>query len=88
MSICPRVGGMAEYLDRLRTQPDLQKRQTRSRNILKHVPVVGEPAEQMLWQLKESLKQGLHSGMLFEEMGFRYIGPIDGHDIPQLLQDT
>ena len=53
---------------------------------LNKVPVLGDPVERMLWQAKESIKAGLHGGMLFEELGFRYFGPIDGHSIPQLLQ--
>ena len=49
--------------------------------LLNHVPVLGDPAERFLAQLKEGVKAGLHGGMLFEELGFRYIGPIDGHNI-------
>ena len=48
---------------------------------LNRVPLFGDPVERFLAQLKESVKAGLHGGMLFEELGFRYIGPIDGHDI-------
>jgi 1-deoxy-D-xylulose-5-phosphate synthase len=47
------------------------------------VPLLGEGME-LLFQLKEGIKAGLHGGMLFEELGFRYIGPIDGHNIGQL----
>ena len=49
--------------------------------MLNHVPVFGDPAERMLAQIKEGVKAGLHGGMLFEELGIRYVGPIDGHDI-------
>lgn len=86
MSICPRVGGVAEYLDRLRTSSNYKNIKHQISRILKNIPVVGDPAEQFLWQMKESLKSGLHMGMLFEELNFRYIGPIDGHNIPQLLK--
>ncbi len=48
------------------------------------MPVFGDPAERFLAQLKEAAKAGLHGGMLFEDLGFRYIGPIDGHNIPML----
>ncbi len=86
MSICPRVGGVAEYLDRLRTNSHYKNIKQQISKILKKVPVVGDPAEQFLWQVKESIKSGLHMGMLFEELNFNYIGPIDGHNIPQLLK--
>ena len=48
------------------------------------MPVFGDPAERFLAQLKEAIKAGLHGGMLFEDLGFRYIGPIDGHNIALL----
>ncbi len=81
MSICPRVGGMGEYLDRLRTNPFYTGLKTEVVKVLNRVPVLGDPAERLLAQVKEAVKAGLHGGMLFEELGFRYIGPIDGHNI-------
>ncbi len=84
MSICPRVGGMAHYLDRLRTNPIYAGFKGEVVKILNHVPVLGDPAERFLAQLKEAFKAGLHGGMLFEDLGFRYLGPIDGHNIPLL----
>ena len=84
MSICPRVGGMASYLDRLRTNAFYTGLKTEVVNLLNRVPVFGDPAERFLAQLKEGVKAGLHGGMLFEELGFRYLGPIDGHNIPVL----
>jgi 1-deoxy-D-xylulose-5-phosphate synthase len=84
MSICPRVGGLASYLDRLRTNPYYTGLKTEIVKALNHVPVLGDPAERFLAQLKEGVKAGLHGGMLFEELGMRYIGPIDGHNIPVL----
>ncbi len=53
-------------------------------NLLNKVPVVGDPVERLLGQIKESIKAGLHGGMLFEELGFRYVGPVDGHNIASL----
>ncbi len=81
MSICPRVGSVARYLDRLRTNPFYTGLKNEVVRMLNHVPVFGDPAERMLAQIKEGVKAGLHGGMLFEELGIRYIGPIDGHDI-------
>jgi 1-deoxy-D-xylulose-5-phosphate synthase len=81
MSICPRVGSVARYLDRLRTNPFYTGLKNEVVRMLNHVPVFGDPAERMLAQIKEGVKAGLHGGMLFEELGIRYVGPIDGHDI-------
>ncbi len=84
MSICPRVGGMGEYLDRLRVNTLYTGLKSEVLKVLNKVPLLGDPAERFLAQLKESIKAGLHGGMLFEELNFRYIGPIDGHNIGQL----
>ncbi|MCA9221175.1 MAG: 1-deoxy-D-xylulose-5-phosphate synthase, partial [Planctomycetales bacterium] len=81
MSICPRVGGMASYMDRLRTNPMYTGLKHEVVRALNMVPVFGDPAERFLAQLKEGIKAGLHGGMMFEELGFRYIGPIDGHNV-------
>lgn len=84
MSICPRVGGLGQYLDRLRVNSLYTGLKSEVLKILNKVPVFGDPAERFLAQLKESIKAGLHGGMLFEELSFRYIGPVDGHNIAQL----
>lgn len=84
MSICPRVGGLAHYLDRLRTNPLYTGFKTEVVKTLNRVPLFGDPAERFLAQMKEAIKAGLHGGMLFEELGFRYLGPIDGHNIAVL----
>ena len=81
MSICPRVGGMADYLDRLRLNPMYTGLKDEVAKILHKVPLLGDPTERFLVQLKEAAKAGLSGGMIFEDMGFRYIGPIDGHNI-------
>ncbi len=84
MSICPRVGGIGDYLDRLRTNPFYTGLKTEVVRVLNKVPVLGDPAERLLAQVKEAVKAGLHGGMLFEDLGFRYIGPIDGHNLALL----
>jgi len=81
MSICPRVGGMASYLDKLRTYQVYTGMKTEVQRILSSIPLLGDPVEHFLAQIKEGVKAGLHGGMLFEELGFRYFGPIDGHNI-------
>jgi 1-deoxy-D-xylulose-5-phosphate synthase len=81
MSICPRVGGVADYLDRLRMNPMYTGFKDEVAKILGRVPLLGDPTERFLVQLKEAAKAGLSGGMMFEDLGFRYVGPIDGHNI-------
>ena len=81
MSICPRVGSVANYLDRLRSNPFYSGLKHEVVKLLDHVPMFGDPAERFLAQMKEGVKAGLLGGMLFEELNIRYVGPIDGHDI-------
>ncbi len=81
MSICPRVGGMADYLDRLRMNRVYSGLKEEVVKVLGKVPLLGDPVERFLAQLKEAAKAGLHGGMLFEDLGLHYFGPIDGHNI-------
>jgi 1-deoxy-D-xylulose-5-phosphate synthase len=84
MGICPRVGGLAQYLDKARVAPFYDGLKRDISWLLNKLPVVGETAESMLGNFKDAVKTFLHGGMLFEEMGFRYIGPVDGHDLASL----
>ncbi len=81
MSICPRVGGVASYLDKLRANPFYTGLKNEVGKILDKVPMFGDPTERLFAQIKEGVKAGLHGGMMFEDFGFKYFGPIDGHDI-------
>src|SRR3972149_2933209 len=84
MSICPRVGGLAESLDRLRMANFYTGLKTEVQKMLGRVPVIGDPVERFISQIKDAIKAGLLGGMIFEDLGFRYIGPVDGHNIRQL----
>ena len=84
MSICPRVGGLAESLDHLRTAHFYTGLKVEVQKLLTRMPVIGEPVERFLSQMKDALKAGLLGGMIFEDLGFRYIGPVDGHNVKQL----
>ena len=81
MGICPRVGGLAQYLDKARTADFYNGLKRDVSWLLNKVPVVGKQSAEAIAQFKTALKGFLHGGMLFEEMGFRYIGPVDGHDL-------
>jgi 1-deoxy-D-xylulose-5-phosphate synthase len=84
MSICPRVGGLADYLDRARMSTTYHDWNKRVKMLLPSIPLVGEHAERWFQQFKDAIKASLHHGMLFEELGFTYLGPIDGHDLKGL----
>ena len=84
MSICPRVGGLAESLDRLRTAHFYTGLKVEVQKMLNRVPVIGDPVERFLLQVKDAIKAGFLGGMFFEDLGFHYIGPVDGHSIRQL----
>ena len=84
MSICPRVGGLAKSLDRVRMANFYTGLKVEVQKLLTHVPVIGDPVERFLTQVKDAIKAGLLGGMFFEDLGFRYIGPVDGHDIRRL----
>lgn len=86
MGICPRVGGIASYLDKARVAPFYNGLKRDVSWLLNKLPVVGNSTANMIGSFKEALKTFLHGGMLFEEMGFRYIGPVDGHDIRSLTE--
>ncbi|HKB03111.1 MAG TPA: 1-deoxy-D-xylulose-5-phosphate synthase [Gemmataceae bacterium] len=86
MSICPRTGGLAQYLDQCR-MTSLYQGSKRSLNyLLSKIPVLGDMAHNALEQLRDGMKAVLKEGMLFEEMGFRYFGPVDGHDLHGLVK--
>jgi 1-deoxy-D-xylulose-5-phosphate synthase len=84
MSICPRVGALARCLDQARMTTFYQDSKRHIRDLLSRIPLLGGIATQALEQIKDGLKAFLTGGMLFEELGFRYFGPIDGHDLPGL----
>lgn len=84
MGICPRVGGVAEYLDKARAAKFYNGLKRDVSWLLNKVPLVGESAAEKIGSFKDAVKSFLHGGMLFEEMGFRYVGPVDGHDIAAL----
>jgi 1-deoxy-D-xylulose-5-phosphate synthase len=86
MSICPRVGALAEYLDVIRTNPWYRGIKNQATELIKGVPMVGGQMERMLVNVKDSLKATLHGGMLFEALGVRYFGPVEGHSLPNLIR--
>lgn len=86
MSISKNVGSMAAYLSRLRTDPTYFKFKSDMENLLKKIPGIGKNMAETAEKIKDSLKYFFVPGILFEELGFTYLGPIDGHDIIKLKQ--
>ena len=84
MSICPRVGGTGRYFDTLRGVPGYTRFKRMTREAIDRIPLVGTQLGRFLSNLKDSAKTMLFGGTLFEQLGFHYFGPIDGHDIPML----
>lgn len=84
MSISPNVGGMNNFLGKLRTK----KLYTRTNNLLKRqigsIPIVGKSAVKAIQRIKRSIKQLVIHKMFFEDIGFTYLGPVDGHNIEKL----
>ncbi len=84
-SISQSVGALSKYLNRIITNPTYNKIRKDVERLVKKVPRFGFRAYRAARKLEEGLKNLLIPGMLFEEMGFRYFGPIDGHNIAQLV---
>ncbi len=84
MSICPRIGALAKTLDRARLTSLYQDSKKQFRNLLSWLPLVGDMARSGFDQVRDGLKALLTGGMLFEELGFHYVGPVDGHDLAGL----
>ena len=88
MSIKPNVGAISLYLNRIRLDPTLSKlREEIERGVLR-IPGIGTRAYSLGKDVKESMKALLVPGMLFEELGFAYIGVVDGHDIHALRKSV
>ncbi|MFZ5647799.1 MAG: 1-deoxy-D-xylulose-5-phosphate synthase [Bacillota bacterium] len=85
MSIAKNVGGMSRYLSRLRTDPMYSRGKDELEQVLKKVPAIGPTVLKAVERLKDSLKYLVVPGMLFEELGFVYLGPIDGHNIQDMI---
>ncbi|MDE4083667.1 1-deoxy-D-xylulose-5-phosphate synthase [Planococcus maritimus] len=84
MSIAPNVGALHSVLGRMRTAGKYNKVKDDLEYLLKKVPAVGGKLASTAERVKDSLKYLVVSGMFFEELGFTYLGPIDGHDLEEL----
>lgn len=84
MSISHNIGGLSNYLSRLRTEPAYFRMKNKIETVLNSIPVIGRPMFRGAEKLRDWLKYLVVPGVFFEELGFKYFGPIDGHDISKL----
>ncbi len=86
MSISENVGAMARYLAAVRAKPEYYRFKAGTERTLNRIPVVGKSLSHHLFKLKTTLKNIIYSSSFFEDLGFKYIGPIDGHNIARLCE--
>ena len=84
MSISKNESSLAKYLSDIRSKPGYFKMKDNVQSICQHIPLVGKPLEDSLTKLKTMAKTVLYGSNFFEDLGFRYLGPVDGHDLEQL----
>lgn len=84
MSISPNVGALSVYLSQLRAAPIYNRMKEDVKHKLRRVPVVGDKVTKTIERAKDSIKYFIIPGMFFEDLGFTYLGPVDGHDIASL----
>lgn len=85
MSIAPNVGALHNYLTKIRSDKHYLKAKEDLEHLLKKIPAIGGTLAKTAEKLKDSLKYMVVSGVLFEELGYTYFGPVDGHNLPVLL---
>ena len=83
-SYAPTVGGLARHLSQLRIDPRYERVKVEISRLLRDLPLVGSTADQAAYRVKESLKQLLQPSTVFESLGIKYAGVVDGHDEAEL----
>ncbi len=86
MSISKSVGSLATYLLRLRTSADYNTFKQKVQGVLEKTPIVGPVVMDTLLKSKSALRRAMYKSTLFEELGFNYIGPIDGHNVEEMCK--
>ncbi|AGB40536.1 1-deoxy-D-xylulose-5-phosphate synthase [Halobacteroides halobius DSM 5150] len=86
MSISKNVGAVSNYLDKLRVNPQLHRAKEEVENIINKIPALGNKVLKTAGKFKDAIKYLVVSGILFEKLGFTYLGPIDGHNIKVLKE--
>ena len=84
MSIAKNIGGISRLLGKLRTKRTYTKSNSSVKRVVNKVPIIGKPTVKVISRFKRSIKQLVIPKMYFEDIGFTYLGPVDGHNIEQL----
>ena len=84
MSISKNIGGLNRFLSKLRTKKLYNKSNISIKRAMWKIPIVGKPTVKIIQRVKRSIKQLIIPKMFFEDIGFKYLGPVDGHNIEQL----
>ncbi len=84
MSISKNIGGISMLLSKLRTKRTYSKSSDAVKKVILKTPAIGKPIVKIVRRIKRSIKQLIIPKMFFEDIGFRYLGPVDGHDIEEL----
>ncbi len=84
MSISRNVGAMAKYLTSIRVKPSYLRAKNKVENFLTRIPLIGTPIKGIIKSSKSKFKHIIYKTTLFEQLGYRYYGPVDGHDIDSL----
>ena len=84
MSISKNVGAIAKYLTSIRLNPSYLRVKSKVENGLTHIPLLGKPAKSLLRRSKSRVKHMIYKDTLFDQLGYRYYGPVDGHNIEAL----
>ncbi len=84
MSIGKNMGAVAKYLNRVRTKPSYYNIKQNTESFLDKIPLIGKGTKKIVRKLKGTIKYMITPGILFEQLGYKYFGPVDGHDIKAL----
>ncbi|MCD7803731.1 MAG: 1-deoxy-D-xylulose-5-phosphate synthase [Oscillospiraceae bacterium] len=84
MSISKNIGGLAEYLSKLRIKKSYRTIKNTTRGIISAVPLVGKPVSDFLSDSKDVVREKMLHSTMFEDLGFQFVGPVDGHDLGEL----
>jgi 1-deoxy-D-xylulose-5-phosphate synthase len=86
MSISPNVGAMSKYLSYLVSGQHYLRIKDHAKSILKSIPAVGPPIIRVGRAMEDTVKKVFFPGLVFEELGIRYVGPVQGHSLPSLIE--
>ena len=84
MSISKNIGGINKFLSKLRARKNYTRSNKTGKKIVEKIPIIGKPIIKIIQKIKSTIKQLVIPKMFFEDIGFKYLGPVDGHNIEDL----